>query len=196
MSTPSGNLFDFVRRDPNFNQKNSVQWFMRNVRDLGFAVNVGPMKMLGDNLSKQTNMPSIGRMCMFTYDPKHKEKLPYYDTFPLVVPFAITPTHFTGINFHYLFPNVRLFLLNSLMNFMSDDRLTPKAKMQVSWEIIKRASVTKECVGAVKQYILGRVKSRFVEIDPVDYRTAVHLPVERFKKATNPQVWLDTSNKG
>ena len=46
--------------------------------------------------------PSAGRMSMFIYDPKLKDKLPYYDTFPLVLPIETYSNGFLGINLHYL----------------------------------------------------------------------------------------------
>ena len=45
---------------------------------------------------------SAGRMSMFFYDPKFKNRLPYYDTFPLVLPLETMRGGFIGLNFHYL----------------------------------------------------------------------------------------------
>ena len=39
---------------------------------------------------------------MFVYDPKTKAKLPFYDTFPLVLPIDTFRGGFIGLNFHYL----------------------------------------------------------------------------------------------
>ena len=38
------------------------------------------------NQGKLNGRPSLGRLNMFFYDPKYKKTLPYYDTFPLVLP--------------------------------------------------------------------------------------------------------------
>ena len=48
------------------------------------------------------NRYHIGRLNMFLYDPKYKDKLPYYDVFPLVLPIQRYSDGFLGINFHYL----------------------------------------------------------------------------------------------
>ena len=37
---------------------------------------------------KATLRPKYGIMNLFGYDPKHKDRLPYYDTFPLILPLA------------------------------------------------------------------------------------------------------------
>ena len=41
--------------------------------------------------------PFFGRLNMFIYDPKLKKKLPYYDTFPLVLPLENYNDGFLGI---------------------------------------------------------------------------------------------------
>jgi len=56
------------------------------------------------NQGRLIGRPSVGRLNMFFYDPKYKKTLPYYDTFPLVLPLERIPGGFAGINFHYLRP--------------------------------------------------------------------------------------------
>ena len=43
---------------------------------------------------KRDNEPFFGRLNMFFYDPKYKKTLPYYDTFPLVLPLENYPDGF------------------------------------------------------------------------------------------------------
>ena len=62
----------------------------------------------------------LGKMYMFMYDrPKGKDKLPYYDYFPLTICVKRYPTGFMGVNLHYLAPRYRHYLwmvyMNSLM---------------------------------------------------------------------------------
>ena len=42
---------------------------------------------------KLIGRPSAGRLNMFFYDPKTKERLPLYDTFPLVLPLELSLIH-------------------------------------------------------------------------------------------------------
>ena len=49
---------------------------------------------------------------MFFYDPKFKKTLPYYDTFPLVLPLETYNDGFLGINMHYLPIPLRVNLLD------------------------------------------------------------------------------------
>ena len=72
--------------------EDSRDWF----RDRAQAVvKMNPKRIMMRREQKSIIEP--GKMYMFFYDPKHKDKLPYYDTFPLLFPFSMTGTHFTGL---------------------------------------------------------------------------------------------------
>ncbi len=191
----SNNIFDAIRNNPKFNQSASSEWFMRNVRQMSAGRGIGPMKVLGDNLMHQTSTVIPGRMYMFTYSPKFKEKLPFWDSFPLVIPFSTDGKHFTGLNLHYLYPKVRLGLLDKLMEFVDDDSLSPRTRMLLSWNLLSNVSKFPEVRGAVKMYLFGYVKSRFFDVPPVDWKSAVFLPVERFHGADNSSVWANPLRK-
>ena len=73
----------------------STAWFRDKIADFGKP---GVMDLIRDG--KRKSVPFYGRLNMFTYNPKHKKTLPYYDTFPLVLPIEKYPDGFLGINFH------------------------------------------------------------------------------------------------
>ena len=50
-------------------------------------------------------------------NPVTKDKLPYYDQFPLILPFNIESNNVTAINFHYLHPVQRIVLMEKLSRF-------------------------------------------------------------------------------
>ena len=74
----------------------STDWYRAKIKEFGEP---GAMDLIRDG--KRNNRPFYGRLNMFFYDPKYKKKLPYYDTFPLVLPIERYPDGFLGINFHY-----------------------------------------------------------------------------------------------
>ena len=88
--------------------KKSSSWYRNAVASIADTVTARKLY----NQGKINQRPSGGRLNLFFYDPKFKEKLPYYDTFPLVLPFETIRGGFLGINFHYLAPVVRFSLLN------------------------------------------------------------------------------------
>ena len=44
----------------------------------------------------------------------------------------------------------------------------------------------------IKRYLFGYTRSMFRKIDSDDNLTAIMLPVQRFKKASDTQVWADS----
>lgn len=187
------NIFDVVRGDPKYSTTNSWSWFMRNVRDLATAQGVKPLALMGDNQIHQTDKILPGYFYQFFYDPKYKEELPFYDTFPLAIPFSATNTHFTCLNLHYIYPKVRLLLLSKLLAFATDDKLSKKMKINLSWKLISNASRFPMVAPCVKMYLRGHVKSKFLKIPPSDYYSAIFLPTESWKKSTNAEVWKKSS---
>lgn len=187
------NIFDVVRGDPKYSTTNSWSWFMRNVRDLATAQGVKPLALMGDNQIHQTDKILPGYFYQFFYDPKYKEELPFYDTFPLAIPFSATATHFTGLNMHMIYPRARLLLLSKLLVFASDDKLSEKMKINLSWKFISNASRFPGVDKCVRMYLKSHVKSKFLKIPPVDYFSAIFLPVESMKKMTVQEVWKKNS---
>ena len=70
----------------------------------------------------------LGKMYFFTYNPKWKKELPWYDTFPLVFPIKTYSDGFLGLNFHYLSPKERAVLMDQLKSFASNKRIDESTK--------------------------------------------------------------------
>ena len=79
----------------------SANWYMRTVRNVASGLNE-PNEVFGSDLGEYTQKLEIGQMYAFRYNPKHKQTLPYYDTFPLVIISEPLPTGFSGIILHYI----------------------------------------------------------------------------------------------
>jgi hypothetical protein len=139
--------------------------------------------------SRLTNRVSVGSAYFFMYDPKHKVKLPYYDSFPMVFPFSKTKNGFLGINVHYLHPVLRARLMDMLYEFANKDELDDKTKLRINWEILKNASAHPYVAPCVKRYLSAHYRSRFVYISPQTWDVALFLPVERFQKLSKTAVW-------
>jgi hypothetical protein len=124
----------------------------------------------------------VGRLNMFFYDPKYKKTLPYYDTFPLVLPLERIPGGFAGINFHYLRPGARFTLLERLQRYATRGRdITSQNSFDVSYDRVKNISLVK---GTIKKYLFAHVRSNFLRVDFDEAALAVYLPVAQFKKGS------------
>lgn len=139
-----------------------------------------------------------GQMFLYFYHPKGIAELPYYDTFPLVIPFSQDAETFTGINFHYLPTKARVALLRNLQDFATDKKLNEKSRLMMQWSFVKGISKFQGINQAVKKYRKDHVASQFLMIPADQWFHAIMLPVERFNTGTNMSyvskdvVWRDT----
>jgi hypothetical protein len=136
-----------------------------------------------------------GKLYMFAYDAKHKDTLPYWDSFPMVFPFSIAKGGFIGLNMHYLPVPFRIKLLDRLTEIDGSKKYTTRVKLQLSWELISNSSRLKMLEPCVHRYLNGHVVSQFREIERVDWATAMMLPTQQFKGANSSQVWKDSMKK-
>ena len=127
----------------------------------------------------------VGSMIMFFYDPKTKDTLPYYDTFPLVVVVGPAPGGFYGLNLHYLPPMLRAKMLDGLMDIASSKR-SPNAKFEITYETLKSTSKLKFFKPCFKHYLGGYLKSGISMVPAPEWEIATFLPVAQFKKIPNP----------
>ena len=151
--------------------KEPYQWYRNRIKELGTP---SQAQLIRDG--KITGRVNFGALNMFIYDPKLKNKLPYYDTFPLVLPIERYRDGFLGINFHYLPYALRARLLS---------RLDPNA----NYSALKNVRLVKP---TLKRYLNSNVRSRFRKLEEEDFITAIMLPVQRFKKSSASKVWSES----
>jgi len=170
----------------------SYRWFQSQIKRLGSRVN--PNRLM-QNSSQLQNSVNPGEMYLFFYDPKHKKTLPYYDTFPLALPFRAVSDGFYAINLHYMPYLVRYRLLQNLSDLVTNNKYDSTTKIKISWSILNRYARLAPLAGSVKHYLSDHVKSRFLKIDYPDWVTASQLPIEQFEGADKTKVWLDSRKK-
>ena len=147
-------------------------WYRNRIKELG-TPNTAELLRSG----KLAKRPHEGFLNMYIYAPKFKDKLPYYDTFPLIMYLKPAEKGFYGLNFHYLPYALRARLLDAA----GQDKLDVNA--------VSRSRLTKP---TIKRYLFGYLRSMCLRIDPEDNLTAIMLPVQRFKKASDNKVWGDS----
>lgn len=181
-------IFEKYKYDVNIVIK-SKTWFNQQV-----ALLAGKQIRERNLFSEQKTVSKImpGKLYMYYYDPKTKDKLPYYDRFPLVFPYDKLDDGFIGLNMHYLPPFYRVQLMTRLMKYASNTKLNETTRIKYSWSLIKGVSRFKLAEPCIKRYLADHVKSTFIEIPANEWHTAMMLPVARFMKATITRVWADS----
>jgi len=162
----------------------STDWYKDKIAEFGKP---GAMDLIRDG--KRNNKPFYGRLNMFFYDPKFKKTLPYYDTFPLVLPLEKYDDGFLGINLHYLPMKLRIKLLDRLVDYSNNTKFDESTRLAVDYSKLKNVNLIKP---TLKRYLAGRVKTQFRRIDADEFIVAALLPVARWKKGTAAEVYKDS----
>lgn len=136
-----------------------------------------------------------GMMYAFRYDPKTKDKLPYYDVFPLVFPVEYAEGGFYGLNLHYLPTPVRAKLMNALYPYVTDNKIDARTKLDMSYKILKSSENLRAFQPCFKRYLFSHMRSPFLTVFAAEWETAILLPSQRFHKASAEKVWADSLSR-
>lgn len=177
----------------NDKSKESINWFRSNIRKSTRSVSSNRLfKEEKGSLVNSWSSVGIGKVYFATYDPKHKKTLPYYDTFPVMIPIHKYNDGFLALNMHYLPPLLRAKLLDGLLENTNKAKSDEKMKMKLDYGLLKSASQLKHFQPCIKRYLGKHFRSRFIRVAPENWVSAVFLPVENFQKASKNKVWADS----
>lgn len=162
-------------------------WLKNKIREL--KLDSSRLMRERDNMKFQT---FVGRMYFFFYNPKTKEKLPYYDIFPLVIPLEKYKDGFLGINLHYVNPKIRFKILENLSNTLNNSKLDETTRMRINYDYVKNISSINMIKPCLKRYLTQNVGSKFLHIDSSEWHLAALLPFEAFMKQPKSKVFSDS----
>ena len=169
----------------------SLAWFHERVTNR-FTGNHNTV--LKDQFGKNASDVAPGDLVFFSYDPKTKDDLPYYDRFPLGIVVDATNKHFQCINVHYLHPKVRIRLFRELMKINGHNEMVDRnTKITAKYQFLRGVGNGSIVKHAWKKYLFTHVKSQFVKVDWKDAHMAIFLPVEQFAKKSKTFVWKQIS---
>lgn len=165
------------------------EWF----RNEAARTSVAPSQVI------RTSQPTLGKrtvaqgkMVLFSYDPKEKIKIPYYDKFPLVFPFRIVEDGFYGINMHYLPYQYRAVLMDSLYSLLNNQAYDKTSYLRLSYQILSSYSRLRYFKPCVKRYLNSQIRSSIITIPADQWDIALFLPLERFAKASKSVVHMES----
>jgi hypothetical protein len=129
---------------------------------------------------------------MYTYDPKLKRSLPYYDTFPLTIVVGPAKNGFYGINLHYLPPKVRAIFLDHLNDVASNQKFDNTTKFRITYNLLKATKNYKYFKPCFKHYLTKGVNSKIMKVSASEWNIAIFLQTATFRKASEGRVWTDS----
>ena len=166
-----------------------------------FRGHVRNLKISPQSFYKQSNLKKAtrfleGRMYTFFYDPKTKNKLPYYDRFPVILLLEANQQGFSGLNLHYIPPRYRVKLLNELYDFIvtddEEDDENMKTRIRATYEILQSTAKMKFFKPCYKRYLTSHIEGRALEIIPEYWDIMAMLPVGRFEKESVRKVYSES----
>lgn len=168
--------------------KESREWFRNKAQQLK-RINRNQLMNSEELQLVNKSQPLIGSMNMFFYDPKHKETLPYYDRFPLVIISGPAPGGFYGMNLHYLSPLLRAKFLDGLMEVTTNKKFDDTTRFKARYEMIQKISSLRFYKPCYKHYLFPHVKSRLARVAPTEWEIATFLPTADWAKSSARNVY-------
>lgn len=167
----------------------SRDWFRKKAQQLR-RVNRRQL-MQSEPLQLQSRF-APGAMAMFFYQPKTRDKLPYYDSFPLTIIVDKAEGGFYGMNLHYLPPVLRAKFLDSLLDNTNNKYYDEKTRFAVNYNYLKRSARMKYFKPCFKHYLTEHVRSRFAMVPAPEWEIATFLPTADWQKAGANKVYADS----
>ena len=196
MATVFENILNNARRKgiEKQNTEDSIKWFRVNIRKTAVSETRLMREEAGNMVGGWTNV-GVGQIYLAHYDPKHKKTLPYYDTFPLIIPIERYEDGFLGLNLHYLPPILRAKVLDSLYSTLTNDKFDEKTRLRINYQILKGLSHHPLLAVCIKRYLGSHFRSRFLRIPTESWTASIFLPVEQFQKASKEIVWTNARKR-
>ncbi len=165
----------------------ALEWFRTNIRRIFDRRNNEKVYLDGTRVGNVTE----GNMYMMFYDAKFKKKLPWYDRFPLVIPFDTRTVRngFYGINLHYIPPLMRQNLLEEMYKYPTEDGVV------IGYEYFRSVSRMRPAIPCVKKYLWSRIKRVPMQVQKEYWDVAAMLPTGNFGGTNTNTVYADSRKK-
>ncbi len=180
----------FMKADYKQRQKLRVEsqtWLSLKIKALkeDIQIDEGPIP-----LREKTHKQIIdGGLYFYKYDAEEKDRLPYWDKFPLILLLAHSGKYFWGLNFHYLSPDVRMMFLNKLLNtYKRYDIGTDTLTTKTDYYDLKASSNLKEFLPCYKQYFISNIQSKILKIESHEWLYVTEMPLAQWEKGKETRI--------
>ena len=166
----------------------ALEWFRTNIRRVFDRRQNEKIYLDGTKVGGEI---VEGNMYMMFYKAKGRKTLPWYDRFPLIIPFDKRSKQdgFYGINLHYIPPMARQNLLEELYKYGTEDGI------DINQEYFHSVSRLKPAVPCIKRYLYSRILRPPMQVEKKYWDAAVMLPTANFGNVNTNTVYADSRNK-
>lgn len=168
-----------------FAERTATRWFKSAINGIRMKSKIMPLDLYEiDNL----RIPPVGELILFEYDAKHKDTLPFWDRFPLIIPIDFSATGFVGYNLHYMPRPIRKNIVKELHR-QKARQLSPMTYAKSVHIYLKYLTTAPMMQFCYKNYLAGHVRSKFVCVGENYWNLACRLPLQQFQKENSQHVW-------
>ena len=180
------------------------EWYHDYAAEYGVNFRSGQMLRGG---GKRISDVKLGRMYFFRYQSLSsasgrdilKTKDEIYDAFPLIFCLGEYPNLIEAFNFHYIAPVLRAQLLGKMFMYLNNEDFNNKTKLFATKfkKVIQDKRLFRHAKVSVKSYKPGRIRSKILEVHPLDWELAIMLPTERFitpdgARVASKKIWFQS----
>jgi hypothetical protein len=177
----------------NVTSPKATEWLRKNLTNIG---TVNPLSIINTSGTEGSIVQfTPGKLYLFGYNPKTKNELPYYDSFPMILLLDYTENGFIGLNLHYISPKQRIIFLDKLSTILNNHEYDETTRFRISYNFLKASTKMFEAKPCVKKYLFKHIESRFLEITADEWDIAALLPVEFFQKEKKNKVWMESQEQ-
>jgi len=180
------------------------EWYHDYAAEYGVNFRSGQMLRGG---GKRISDIKLGRMYFFRYQSQSsasgrdiiKTKDEIYDAFPLIFCLAEHPNLIEAFNFHYIEPALRARLLGKMFMYLNNEDFNNKTKLFATKfkKVIQDNRLFRHAKVSYRTYKPGRIRSKILEVHPLDWELAIMLPTERFitpdgARVSSKKIWFQS----
>ena len=180
------------------------EWYHDYAAEYGVNFRAGQMTRGG---GKRISDIKLGRMYFFRYQSQSsasgrdilQTKDEIYDAFPLIFCLGEYPNLIEAFNFHYIEPNLRARLLGKMFMYLNNEDFNNKTKLFATKfkKVIQANRLFRPAKDSFKTYKPGRIRSKILEVHPLDWELAIMLPTERFvtpdgARVSSKKIWFQS----
>lgn len=174
---------------------NAKNWFRNKLQNVIYGKDDNEIEENTNYIGMQSRIVDpFGRLSFFIYQAENDEKLPYWDAAPLTLFYGEDDAHMYGMNFHYVHPMIRAKILSGLLDYMVNAN-NERAYIAVTYKMMKSLSTHRYIKPCIKTYLKTNFRTPPVVIKPEFWHNAIMLPTAQWKRASNNQVWRNSSQK-
>lgn len=170
--------------------KKSIKWLMGRIAFL--QKNKTIPGALNSGSFVNSRLFNFGEMYLYHYDAKWKNKLPYWDAFPLVIPVKVLEDGWQGLNLHYLPPQMRISFLDQLVQYAKFAPGEKRMRMQITYNILENSTRLSSYIPCFKRYLHNHVDGRMMRIMPEEWHFAAYMPIAQWQKASAQKVYAES----